>query len=434
MWQNGAFSEFDTRSTQSSQNGNHNVSAYYENKFSDKFSLNVDATYAHNRANSRQIIVENRMDNRSMLVPATKSESDMAAQRTVFSSTVANGKLDYGLATSWTRFQQQYCIENEDYSGLLKTNDNESKQSAAHVFANYSRSFGRWFTQLGLKYEYIDYKYYAAGKLRDESKRTFRNLLPSVSLSYSQDRFSLMLSYNIYTNSSSYSQLDDGLQYISDFRYNKGNSQLQPTKNHSVAFNASYRDLLLICNYSYGKDAVVTWFDVMDEIPAVLSYGVNHSFSSVYTGLSYSPTFFKIWRPSWHVWIHKQWLSYNGMDYGHPQAGLQWKNLVVLPRQWYIVLNASGSLKGHSNTYMAHSSINVGMSIQKNMKNLWVKLAASNLFNAKEKGYSEYKGIYTSHWVDNRQPSISLTISYSFNPAKSKYKGKTAGEDELRRL
>ena len=122
------------------------------------------------------------------------------------------------------------------------------------------------------------------------------------------------------------------------------------------------------------------------------------------------------------------------MDYGHPQAGLQWKNLVVLPRQWYIVLNASGSLKGHSNTYMAHSSINVGMSIQKNMKNLWVKLAASNLFNAKEKGYSEYKGIYTSHWVDNRQPNISLTISYSFNPAKSKYKGKTAGEDELRRL
>ena len=157
VWQNGAFSEFDTRSTQSSQNGNHNVSAYYENKFSDKFSLNVDATYAHNRANGRQIVVENRMDNRSMLVPATKSESDMAAQRTVFSSTVANGKLDYGLATSWTRFQQQYCIENEDYSGLLKTNDNESKQSAAHVFANYSRSFGRWFTQLGLKYEYIDY-------------------------------------------------------------------------------------------------------------------------------------------------------------------------------------------------------------------------------------------------------------------------------------
>lgn len=79
------------------------------------------------------------------------------------------------------------------------------------MFANYSRSFGRWFTQLGLKYEYIDYKYYAASKLRDESKRTFRNLLPSVSLSYSQDRFSLMLSYNIYTNSSSYSQLDDGL-------------------------------------------------------------------------------------------------------------------------------------------------------------------------------------------------------------------------------
>lgn len=52
----------------------------------------------------------------------------------------------------------------------------------------------------------------------------------------------------------------------------------------------------------------------------------------------------------------------------------------------------------------------------------------------KRKATRGYKGIYTSHWVDNRQPNISLTISYSFNPAKSKYKGKTAGEDELRRL
>ena len=56
------------------------------------------------------------------------------------------------------------------------------------------------------------------------------------------------------------------------------------------------------------------------------------------------------------------------------------------------------------------------------------------LVQCQREGLLGYKGVYTSHWVDNRQPSISLTISYSFNPAKSKYKGKTAGEDELRRL
>ena len=101
-----------------------------------------------------------------------------------------------------------------------------------------------------------------------------------------------MLSYNIYTNSPSYSQLDEGLQYISDFRYNKGNSLLKPTYNHEVSFNASYRDIQFMCNYTYGKDAMITWFDVMEQIPAVLSRDVNHSYSGMYASLSYAPTFF----------------------------------------------------------------------------------------------------------------------------------------------
>ena len=66
------------------------------------------------------------------------------------------------------------------------------------------------------------------------------------------------------------------------------------------------------------------------------------------------------------------------------------------------------------------------MAVQKNMKNWWIKLSALNMFNAKEKGYSKYAGIYTSHYVDYRQPTI--------NPAESKYKGKTAGQGELNRL
>lgn len=432
--QGDAFTEFDTHSHQFSQSGNHNVSVYYENKFNDKFALNVDGTYAHNNSNGRQTIVDKQADNSSTLIPVTESRSDLAAQKTVFTSSVGNAKLEYGFETSYTRFLQKYHVDNKDYSGVLQTNDNESKQSAASLFVNYNQSFGKLYTQLGLRYEYANYDYYASGKLLDESSRTYHRVLPSASLSYMLNRLSLMLSYNIYTSSPSYSQLDDGLQYISDFRYNKGNSLLKPTYNHAVSFNASYRNLHLMCNYAYERDAIVTWFDVMEQIPAVLSSSVNHSYSSMYVGLSYAPTLFKIWRPSWHLWGNKQWLSYNGVGYGRPQFGLQWKNLLVLPKSWFIILNASGNLKGNANTYMAQSSVRVDMAVQKNMKNLWVKLGASNLFNAKEKGYSQYTGIYTSHWVDYRQPVVSLTISYSFNPAKSKYKGNGAGQSELNRL
>ncbi|MGP1467257.1 MAG: hypothetical protein ACTTJD_06595 [Porphyromonadaceae bacterium] len=56
------------------------------------------------------------------------------------------------------------------------------------------------------------------------------------------------------------------------------------------------------------------------------------------------------------------------------------------------------------------------------------------MFNAKEKGFSQYAKTYTSHYVNFHQPTVCLTISYTFNPAKSKYKGQTPGQSEINRL
>lgn len=126
---------------------------------------------------------------------------------------------------------------------------------------------------------------------------------------------------------------------------------------------------------------------------------------------------------------HLPWLSYN-----RPQFGLQWKNLLTLPRNWFVLLNVNGNLRGNADTYMARSSVKMDMTVQKNMKNWWIKLSAFNVFNAKEKGFSQYGKIYTSHYVDYQQPTVCLTISYTLNPAKSKYKGQTAGQSEIDRL
>lgn len=426
--------EFDTNSQKSSQNGSHTVSFYYENKFSDKLLLNVDGTYVHNNMNNRQVIVDTQVNDSALLMPVAKTKADMGALKTVFTSSVKDMRLEYGFETTYTRFSQNYDAEDNDYTNVLKHNDNESKQAAASVFVNYSQSFGKCFTQLGLRYEYANYDYYTGGKRVDESSRSYHHILPSASFSFDLKGLALMLSYNIYMSKPSYTQLDEGLQYISNFRYYKGNSLLKPTYNHQVSFNASYKDLQFMGLYTYGKDAVISLFNVMDEIPAVLASYKNHSYSSSYVSVSYSPTFFKIWRPSWNIWCFKQWLTYDGLSYDHPQLGLVWKNLIILPKKWYLMLNTSGNLKGNADTYMSKPSLNVNIALQKSIKNWWFKLSAIDVFNAKEKGYAQYAKAYTSHYVDYKHSIISLTVSYSFNPATSKYKGKGAGNSEKNRL
>ena len=434
IWNDNVSTVFNSKIHNFSQSGNHTTSVYYENKINDRLTLNVDGGYVHNCTNGTQTIVKTQANNSTTLIPDTKTYSDLGALKSVFTSYMNGSKMEYGFETTYTRFQQKYNVENNDYVGILKANDNESRQLAANIFVNYNKSFGKLYTQLGLKYEYANYDYYSDGKLLSESSRIYHRILPSASFAYDIKRLSLMLSYNIYTHSPNYSQLDEGLQYISDFRYNKGNSLLKPTYNHEFSFNVSYRDFQFMGNFTYQKDDIITWLDVMEQTPAILSSDFNHSYSSLYVSLSYAPTFFKIWKPSWNLWTNKQWLTYNELSYNRPQFGLQWKNLLVLPKKWFVVLNANGHLRGNADTYMSKSSFKIDMAVQKNMKNWWIKLSALNITNAKEKGYSQYVKTYISHYVDNRHPTVCLTVSYSFNPAKSKYKGQTAGQSELNRM
>ncbi|MBP8935216.1 MAG: outer membrane beta-barrel protein [Prevotella sp.] len=427
-------SEFDTSNHNFTQNGSHTMSVYYENKFNDKLSLNVDGTYAHYNNYNKQTVNTTDKDNSSTLIPASKSNSDMAAIKSIFTSPIALGKLEYGFETTYTRYRQKYNVENNDYNGELKNSDNESRQTAANLFVNYSREFGKLYTQMGVKYEYTNYDYYSNGKRIDESCRTYNYILPSLTVSYNIKKVSLALSYNIYTSSPSYSQLDDGLQYISDFRYYRGNSQLKPTYNHDISLIASYRDFQLTCDYTYLKNAIITWFDVMESTPAVLSTDKNFSYSNIYSTISYSPTLFRIWKPSWNIQMYKQWLTYDGLSYNHPSYMIEWKNLITLPKDWKIIVNANGHLRGNADTYMARPMMRMNMVVQKNMNNCRLKFGVSDVFNSKEKGSSQYANAYTSHYVNNYSPTFYLTFTYSFNPAQSKYKGKAAGQSEMKRM
>ena len=61
-------------------------------------------------------------------------------------------------------------------------------------------------------------------------------------------------------------------------------------------------------------------------------------------------------------------------------------------------------------------------------------MGASDIFNTKERGSSSYSNVWTGHYVNNHGPSFYLQVTYQFNSARSKYKGRTAGSDEINRL
>lgn len=426
--------DFESSTISHSHNNAHNMSVYYENSFSDKFTMNVDGTFYHHGNYNKQSVIYDIKEENSIFVPATRTASNLGALKATFASKIFKGELKYGFEGTYTSFRQKYQLEYTDNTGLLQEGNSKSVQAANRFFISYSRIYKNISAQIGIKYEYTDYYYFSNGIKQKESCKTYHHFLPSMSLSYKLKNTSFLIGYNIYTSRPSYNELDETLKYISTIRYYKGNSQLKNNYTHQISLMTSYKDLLFSFDYSYNTNAMITLFEVMKNTPAILATDKNISYPNIYAYVSYSPTFFRIWKPSWVFYIYKQWLTYDGINYNHPATGMQWKNIVNLPKKWMLVFNLYGSLKGDNNTYTALPSVTSNFYLQKTNKNCRIKAGMTNIFNSKEKGYSQFNGIYTSHKVNNYNPSFYITFSYFFNPAKSRYKGTGAGNDEKDRL
>ena len=57
--------------------------------------------------------------------------------------------------------------------------------------------------------------------------------------------------------------------------------------------------------------------------------------------------------------MYKQWLTYDGLSYNHPSYMIEWKNLITLPKDWKIIVNANGNklLKQNVRDFLGFSKV-----------------------------------------------------------------------------
>lgn len=425
---------FDSSTDSHAHHTNQSIGVYYENQFHEKWNVKVDGTYIYYDNHKIQDEVENKKNIVTTMNALTHSKSEIWAVKTNITTALLTGELEWGVESSFTRFLQNYSV-NSDKTDIFKTKtNNESKQSMTGIYLNYQFSLGKCFFDAGVRYEYIDYKYYAEGKLLNDKCKSYHYIVPSLSVSFQKEKFYASLGYRVETKRPHYSDLDGSVTYINSIRYFQGDPLLKSTYNHNISIIASYRDLQFMFDYIYSKDNVVTHFDVLDNQAIILSTNYNHSYPQIFFNISYSPHW-KFWHPSFNISYYKQWLENKGIKYTHPQFVAVWKNMIALPKNWIIVLNMNGNLKGNNDTYMAKASVSANAYVQKSIKNFWVRVGVSDIFNShRDNGYSMYPNVYTTHRMDFHARYAYITISYTFNPVKSRYKGKTAGQSEIDRL
>lgn len=416
----------------------HLASLYYENTFAEKYLIHFDGDFR--RSNENNSVATTYTDSSNSAVNSTDERaSTLWAGKLYLNFPVGKGDFTVGTQDSYTHTSLDYRMLNDAVSEYIPSSLTDARQTSAALFASWSRLFGKFSLSVGARYEYVDYDFKVNGKRDEDVSRRDNLITPDLSLGYSFDEESqISLSYKMATVKPSYSQLTGSLSYTGLHQIEGGNPALHDERMHDVQLSAMWKGFMVQADYTRSLD---TYAFVKQVYPAdnlqLLMHPVNIDVSALNLYLVWSQPI-RRWTPNVTVGMYRQWLQLDNHRYDKPIFSYYFDNTVSLPHGWLITANINGSSQGdmHTNRFAA-SWFTMDASVGKTFfdRSLTVRLSATDIFNTSNNGWTMNTfGVF----VDKRQSydrrGVSLSVTYNFQPRKSRYKDSSAAEAEMKRL
>lgn len=418
----------------------HLASVYYDNTFASGAVLHFDGNYLHTRYtddNLTETLSAAGTDGER--VPSkTKTRADFLAAKLYYEFPAWTGKLNVGAEGSYTFNHQQYTMLSAAVSTYIPSTVNESRQQDYAAFATFSKEWAAFSFQAGLRWETVKFDY-EKNHVRDtEVSKTDHSLSPHLSLTYRiGSEVSMALDYSHSIVRPPYKQLRSSLLYVGPYEVEGGNPALGHCKTHTLDYLLSWRDVTLEVTYAHQADTYVyTKEHYAADSPILIFSPRQADIDNLSAYLSYAPTV-KWWKPNLTVGLDKQWLTLYGARYGRPVFRYMLKNVFIPSKAWLLTLDVTGSTRGHVMTNEMRSSWGVDLGVRRFFlqKRLQVGLAATDIFHTRSQSWvMNVQDVRLHKVVDADTRRVTLTLSYTFNPKKSRYKGQTANGVEMKRL
>lgn len=378
----------------------------------------------------------------------TEYSNDFWATKLILSYPIWEGNLSIGSEYTHNNRTDVYHVKSEDTLPIAGS-DTRLTESSTSGFVEYGRRFGALYAQAGLRYEYLDNDYSNFGIRQDEASRSYGDWFPTLTLAYPIARGpQLSLSYRKDIQRPPYSQLSSSILYINKYSYQSGNPYLTPIYTHNVTLNAAYRWANLTVIYQRIKDDIVLQsmpYPGSTDPMVTLIKPVNcpDDYNRITVSLAARPVI-GAWHPMWSAAVFFQnykSLTLDGsmITLDRPYVSLTWNNDFVLPHEWRINALVQFANKGDYMTYRMTRclwSTSVGVQKDLNINSLGrftFDLRCYDPFNLKKTGTIVY-GIRQIEACNPARRTISLDITWRFNEAQKKYKGRGAGESQKNRM
>ena len=416
----------------------HLASLYYENTFSGKYLLHFDGDFRNSHANNS--VATTYPESATPAVNSTDSRtSTLWAGKLYLKFPLGKGDFTIGTQDSYTHTSLDYRMLNSSVSEYIPSSLTDARQTSAAMFASWSRMFGKFSLSAGARYEYVDYDFKVDGKRDEEVSRCDHLLTPDLSLGYSFDQESqISLSYKMVTVKPPYSQLTSSLSYTGLHEIEGGNPALHDEKMHDVQLFGMWHGFMLQADYTRSLDAFgfVKQLYPTDNLQ-LLMHPVNIDCTALNLYLMWSKPI-RCWTPNVTIGMYQQWLTLDNTKHNKPIFAYYFDNTFALPYGWNITANFRGQTEGDMSTNrLGSTAFAMDASVGKTFlnKSLTVKLSATDIFNTSNNDWTmNTYGVRVDKHQSYDSRSISLNVIYNFQPRKSKYKGASAAEYEMRRL
>ncbi len=416
----------------------HHANLYYSGQIG-KLGIDFNTDYMWRKETSA-LINNEASDNYddARVSSATTNHSRLFAEKLVLGYLLWKGNIEVGEEYTSSRFTTDFATD----ASLLTDASSRVDESNIAGFVQIAQRFGRWNVGAGLRYEHAAFKYLENGQRRDDMSRSYDNLFPSLSVGTMIQKVNLALSYTHKTQRPTYSSLDGTIDYINRFTFEGGNPYLRPEKIHNIELQGTWSHFFGQLSYSYKKDPILdTTIPYGDDGEIKLITKANFPKIQQLEAFVGGQFQLGIWQPKVNAGIIKQWHT---IDYTDGRKNLdnligliQFQNAIHIPGDIWLNVDLQWMSAGDAENVHLSSTSYLNAKLYKSFLNnhLSVTLEANDLFNKGNRDITLYNRdvtLYKHTHITNR--TFQLTLQYTFNLTRDRYRGSGAGKTELNRF
>ena len=456
-YENGKFKEHsESHIWQDDNFRKHIFNAYYNGKVGKLgIDLNIDGLFdktetpgsTTEQTTTAQSAAVTQQQTQRVIESNTNSSNNFWASKLIFTYPVWKGNLSVGGEYSYNHRTDAYSFVSTD-AVPVKATDTEINEKSAAAFVEYGRQFGRLFAQVGMRYEHLQNDYYNFGVREDDVCRNYGDWFPTVVFSAPVGKMQLSLSYRRDIERPSYSNLTSSTIYLNRYAYQSGNPYLKPTYTHSLVLNAAYQWANLTVNYGRIKDVVTMSTEPYPGstdplVSLIRPINSTEDYDQLSFSMSARPTIGK-WHPTWYAYALFQNYKTPTIDgtlktLNHPYLTLAWNNDIELPHAFRLMANMQWSTKGdYNNNRITSQRFNTTLGIQRDFRlgrlgSLTADVRCYDVFNTDKTDAIIY-GIRELSVSNPARRTFLIDLVWKFNEARSKYRGRGAGDKQKARM